>query len=123
MKFLPPAPKAARLSRPVPNSCHLQHHLLFAQGHFGPISVPLSHILVNQGTAAGAKRCFVAAPVPKAICTSTEGTCVRAAGTWQAVVAAGGGLSGGKQDGLEQMNGAEPEGCMSFSWSVSKMSY
>lgn len=123
MKFLPPAPKAARLSRPVPNSSHLQHHLLFAQGHFGPISVPLSHILVNQGTAAGAKRCFVAAPVPKAICTSTEGGVREGSRYLEAVGAVGGGLSVGKQDGLEQMNGVEPEGCMSFSWSVSKTSY
>lgn len=32
-------------------------------------------------------------------------------------------ISGGKQDGLEQMNAVKPGGCMSFSWSVSKMSY
>lgn len=91
------------------------------------ISAPLSHILVNRDTAAEAKWCFGVAPAPKAICTSRRvmcrGGCVRAAGIWQAARAGRGGMSGGKQDGLEQMNVVKPEGCMSFFWSVSKMSY
>lgn len=56
------------------------------------------------------------APVPKAICAGRE---LHAGGIWQA---ARGGIFGGKQDGLEQMNVVRPKGCMSFSWSVSKMS-
>jgi len=48
---------------------------------------------------------------------------MRAAGIWQAARAGRGGVFGGKQDGLEQINVAKKEGCMSFSWSISKMSY
>lgn len=89
--------------------------------------LPLSHILVTQDTAAGARRYFGVAPVPKATCTSRGVLCsgggIRAAGFWQAVRAGRGGVSEGKQGGFRQISVLGPEGCMSFSWRVSKMSY